>query len=50
MERPASIMVIGVLGIIFGLLGVCCMLVGLGGASLASGMTEQMAQQSPETA
>ncbi|MFQ3611104.1 MAG: hypothetical protein SNJ72_06345 [Fimbriimonadales bacterium] len=50
MERPASILVIGVLGIIFGLAGACCMLVGLGGAAFVSGMTDQVAQQSPEQA
>jgi len=43
-------MVIGVLGIIFGLIGLCCMLVGLGGVALLGGMTDQIAQQSPEQA
>lgn len=46
--RPTAVTVIGILGIVFGIMGLCCNLVGLGAASFLPALGE-MAQQSGET-
>ncbi|MCL6536354.1 MAG: hypothetical protein K6U77_09815 [Armatimonadetes bacterium] len=45
--RPTAVTVIGILGIVFGILGLCCNLVGLGAAGSLP-MLAEMAQQSGE--
>ncbi|MGQ9658256.1 MAG: hypothetical protein ACUVV1_10215 [Fimbriimonadales bacterium] len=46
--RPTAVTVIGILGIVFGILGLCCNLFGLGAASFLP-MLGEMAQQSGES-
>mgnify|MGYP005840950849 CR=1 FL=1 len=46
--RPTAVTVIGILGIVLGVLGLCCNLVGLGTASFLP-MLGEMAQQSGES-
>lgn len=46
--RPTGVTVIGILGIVFGIMGLCCNLVGFGAASFLPALGE-MVQQSGET-